>query len=251
MSTTPPVFAIHGWAFNAAVFEPLAAAFERDVFFSCDLAGHGRRRGETLGRDPDAIVRALLEKSPPRAVWLGWSLGGLLALGAALAAPERITALVLVATGPAFAAGPGWPLGVPRERLERMSAALTRDPEAMVAEFLALTVVASEHRGAVLQAERDALARGGTASASALADGLALLAAIDYRAALARIAAPALVIAGGRDRVVRPEAAEALAAGLLDSRLHLIDGAGHAPFLSHPLEFREVLRGFLATAADG
>lgn len=251
MNATLPLFAIHGWAFNAAVFDPLAATLETRRFSACDLAGHGRRHGEMLGRDPAAVVRRLLDEAPPRAIWLGWSLGGLLALGAALVAPRRVAALVLISIGPAFAGGPEWPPGMPRERLERMSAALARDPDATVAEFLGLTVVGSEHRGDALRAERDALARGGTADEAALADGLALLATIDHRATLPRIAAPTLVVTGDRDRIVGPEAAQALAAGLVHGRLRVIDGAGHAPFLSHPREFGVALQGFLADIGDG
>lgn len=250
MSEALPVFAIHGWAFNAAVFDSLAPILGIRGFSACDLAGHGRRRGETLGRDPEAVVRGLLEEAPSRAVWLGWSLGGLLALGAALAAPERVAALVLVSIGPAFSGGPDWPLGMPPERLERMSASLARDHEATVAEFLALSVVGSRHRGDALRAERDALACGGIAAKAALADGLALLAKIDHRTALPRIVMPALVLTGGRDRIVRPESARALAAGLSNARLHVIDDAGHVPFLSHPDEFGEALDDFLTAIAD-
>jgi pimeloyl-[acyl-carrier protein] methyl ester esterase len=55
---------------------------------------------------------------------------------------------------------------------------------------------------------------------------------------------PTLVIAGAHDRIVRPAAARAQAA-LADARYVEFTGAAHAPFLSHPKRFAEVVGGFL------
>ncbi|MGH8274996.1 MAG: pimeloyl-ACP methyl ester esterase BioH [Gammaproteobacteria bacterium] len=246
-----PVFALHGWALNAAVFAPLLDWVGGHWLMTPDLPGHGRRHAEVLGRDPAALAARLLEEAPDEAVWLGWSLGGLVAQAAAFAAPERISALILVATTASFIERPGWPEGMPRDRLETMATDLERDPETTVNDFLTMQVHPSAAGRAALRGLRKALAERGQASDEALADGLALLETMDYRAQLARFDKPVLVIAGGRDRLVRPEAARALAAGFPDSSLVMIEQAGHAPFLSHPEECRTVLHNFLKTVDDG
>lgn len=243
-----PVFALHGWALNAAVFAPLGDRIAGRRLIACDLPGHGRRRDERLGRDPAALAARLLDEAPPRAVWLGWSLGSLIALAAALAAPERVAALVLVAGTASFVTRPGWLQGMPRKRLERMGADLARDPETTVNDFLTWQVRANAHGRRALEGLRGALAERGAASNAALADGLALLEDMDYRAALEDIGTPALVVAGARDRLVRPRAAQVLAEGLPAGRLAMIEEAGHVPFLSHPEEFRAALHGFLAAS---
>ncbi|MGH8428097.1 MAG: alpha/beta fold hydrolase [Gammaproteobacteria bacterium] len=251
MTEPLPVFALHGWALNAAVFDSLRADFAGRRFVAPDLPGHGLRRGERLGRDAGELIDRLLAEAPVRSIWLGWSLGSLLALGAASRAPERIAAMIMVTGAATFMARPGWPQGLPRERLERMAADLARDPVDAVNDFMTLQVVASAAGRKGLRGLKTALAARGRASPEALADGLSLLETMDWRAALAHIRMPVLLVAGAHDRLVHSEAARATAAGLADGRLELFPEAAHAPFLSQPDEFRAVMADFLAAIHDG
>ena len=95
----------------------------------------------------------------------------------------------------------------------------------------------------VLTALRSALARG-AAQPEALAHGLERLRNADLRPALPLVRVPALVIAGTRDRIVRPAASRALAA-LADARYVEFADAAHAPFLSHPRQFAQLVDGFV------
>jgi len=232
-----PVFALHGWALNAAVFDPFAGSLAGRGLQVVDLPGHGSRRDEPLGRDADAVAEALLAHAPSRAVWLGWSLGGMLALAAAARRPERIGGLILVAAAPSFVARPGWPAGMPAGRLRRMAADLLEDPVRTVNDFLTLQVLSSASGRTALRGLRGALRDRGMAAPAALADGLTLLEQMDLRAALDTLEMPVLVAAGGRDRLVHPDAARALTEALPNGELALFDDAGHAPFLSHPAAF--------------
>ncbi|MDQ2696376.1 MAG: alpha/beta fold hydrolase, partial [Pseudomonadota bacterium] len=67
----------------------------------------------------------------------------------------------------------------------------------------------------------------------------------DLRAELAAIRCPALLLMGQRDRLVPAGCGPAMAALLPATRLHLFEGAGHAPFFSHPEAFVRHLREFL------
>ena len=99
-----------------------------------------------------------------------------------------------------------------------------------------------ERRTGVARAAQPSSARTANRIARALAAGLGILRAVDLRDDLPRIAQPALVIAGERDRLTPPEAGRELATRLPSARFHLIERAGHAPFLSHPDEvLREVI----------
>jgi pimeloyl-[acyl-carrier protein] methyl ester esterase len=53
------------------------------------------------------------------------------------------------------------------------------------------------------------------------------------------------VIAGQRDKLTPPEASHYLAQGIPNARLVEIEGAAHAPFLSHPDIFVEQVSEFL------
>ena len=68
--------------------------------------------------------------------------------------------------------------------------------------------------------------------------------ALDVTHVLADIKVPALVIAGERDRLTPPGAAERLARGLPDAELVVIGDAGHTPMLEAHARVTELLRDF-------
>ncbi len=76
-----------------------------------------------------------------------------------------------------------------------------------------------------------------------LADALRLLRDTDLRPVLSRITTPTLVVGGERDALVPIEATRALAAALPQATHVAIEGAAHAPFLSHRQAFLAALRG--------
>ena len=103
--------------------------------------------------------------------------------------------------------------------------------------FLALQTLGDENAAQALRALRSRLGTHGEPDARALAAGLGILRAVDLRDDLPRIAHPALVIAGERRPIDaaagRPRTGDG---GCRAARFHLIERAGHAPFLSHPDE---------------
>jgi len=240
-----PIFALHGWGLNAAVLSPLNGAFGGHQVLAVDLPGHGRRREEPFGRNLEPLVEDLLEQAPPHAVWLGWSLGGMLALAAASTAPNRIAALVTVAASPSFVARPDWPEGMPTARLRRMAADLAADPERTVNDFLTLQVLASRGGRGALRQLQAALHDRGMAARQALDDGLHLLETMDLRPHLAGLKPPLLAMGGARDRLVQPEAIREMAKQVPGAETLVFDDAAHAPFLSHRAEFVAGVTGFL------
>lgn len=233
---TIPVVALHGWGLNRRVFDAFAPRLEREVI-TLDLPGHGLAiepaAMQQAGWDIEAIATLLLDRMPPRAIVLGWSLGGTLALQLAAQAPARVAALVLIATTPRFAVATDWPHGADPLVLERFAAQLTKDWRRTVQEFLALQVRGDRDAITTLAALHAALTAHGECSKETLQRAVALLHAADLRGLLPRITQPALVIAGQYDRVVHPAASRDLATQLLNGEFLEIPRCGHAPFLSH------------------
>lgn len=63
---------------------------------------------------------------------------------------------------------------------------------------------------------------------------------------LAEVAVPTLVIHGSDDKIVPLEGGRALAAGIPHSKLVIVEGAGHVPTLTFPLEVADAINSFFA-----
>jgi pimeloyl-[acyl-carrier protein] methyl ester esterase len=198
----------------------------------------------------DVIVDELAAQFDEPLAVCGWSLGGQIALRWAMRHPQQISRLALVASTPCFVRQPGWECALAAETLAEFAAALQQDYTLTLRRFLALQVRGSERERELLAALRGALASRGVPDLGALQAGLEILRDCDLRGALPGIHQPALVVAGERDTLTPPQAARYLAAQLPDARLVLIEGAAHAPFLSHPDEFVMQLKRFMENKND-
>jgi pimeloyl-[acyl-carrier protein] methyl ester esterase len=245
------VVLLHGWSLNVRVWDGLVRELaQRFRVIAIDLPGHGRSDWDPRATTPAAQAWRVHETLAPlteRYALLGWSLGGQLALDLAAALPAGIERLVLIATTPRFLAGPNWRCGTPRPLLARLAHRLHSEGERAVSDFLQLQARGSAPRTAarVVAKLRVALSTHGRARPEALMSGLVRLRDGDLRPALSLVRVPALVMAGQRDRIVRPAASRALAAALPHAHYVEVAGAAHAPFLSHPVQFARQLGGFL------
>ena len=70
----------------------------------------------------------------------------------------------------------------------------------------------------------------------------------DYRKDLPNISTPTLIIAGHEDGVRKPIDAESIHQGIPNSRLEVIDKAGHLMNMEQPERFNQVLLEFLTCA---
>ena len=237
----PALVLIHGWALHGGVFAPLVKHLREDFTVHCvSLPGHGRSRDDTVPFTLDACMRDIAAQIP-QALWVGWSLGGLIALKAA-AHGAGIRALAMLAATPRFTAAPDWPEGVAPAVLERFSTELAQDYRGTLERFVALGTLGSPTARQDLRLLRAALYDRGEPTAMALAAGLDLLAHSDLRHLLPQLAVPSLWMAGARDRLVHPHAMAAAAALAPRACIDVIAGAGHAPFLAHAEYIATALR---------
>lgn len=241
----PDLFLIHGWMMNLRCWDGLVARFKDHCRLTAvDLPGHGGslRSSHSLTR-PRRLVSDLLRLAPDNAVWIGWSLGGMLAQLAAQAAPERVRALVSVGMGSRYTAAADWPYGVNRTLFKTAARLFVVSPEWALRRLIERQLFGSE---------RQKHARTLISSLAAmpwdkqeLKAGLDFLKAADARDAMRQFSKPALFVAGERDLIIRVENLEQ--SGRLASRGRCVSvaGAGHAPFLSHSPEFADALGGFI------
>jgi pimeloyl-[acyl-carrier protein] methyl ester esterase len=224
----PDLVLIHGWGLHSGIWNSLLPLLEIHFRVTCiDLPGHGRSRwnGEVA---LDDMVQAVLAVAPPRAGWVGWSLGGLVALRAALLQPASVSALVLIASTPCFTRRPGWQSAMLPELLDTFAADLEQDYQRTLNRFLALQVRGALHATEALKRLRATLHAGGPPQLAGL-----------------HLQCPALLLMGERDTLVPGAAGRATARLLPHAQLAVIDAAGHAPFLSAPDVVANSLQRFL------
>jgi len=246
---------LHGWGMNAAVWDALPAGLTAHrVQHRIELPGHGESPFEPawaagygcLWRWADACLAA----APPRAVWLGWSLGGLVALAAALRAPTRVRALILMTTSPRFIRAADWTPAMPESTLAQFHEGLLADPAGTLSRFLVTQVRGSDHAHAVLRTLRHELTQRPAPHPDALALGLDLLRDEDLRGPLPDLRCPSLWLFGDRDTLVPSGVAERVELLNDKARTQVIQGAAHAPFLSHPRETADAIQSFLEGLDD-
>jgi pimeloyl-[acyl-carrier protein] methyl ester esterase len=238
---------LHGWGMNAAVWTGLPAPLTDGwPIAAIELPGHGASPFPHGALDLDQWADACLALAPQRAVWLGWSLGGLVALAVALRAPDRVAGLILMAATPRFVRAPDWPAAMAGETLGQFHSGLLSDPAGTLDRFLSLQVRGSEAARGTLRTLRRELAARPAPDPRALAIGLDLLRDGDLRPRLAELSCPSLWLFGSHDTLVPASAAPAVSALLPAARVRVVGGAAHAPFLSHPGETAALIGDFLA-----
>ena len=224
--TAPRILALHGWGRRAADFGP---ALEGLSYLAPDLPGFGASPPpkQAIGsREYAAAVEPLLDELEPRAVLVGHSFGGRVALHLANRHPARFAGLVL--TG-----APLVRLTVGRKphpifRLGRWAGGRGLIPAAQV-ERLRERYGSSDYRAA-RGVMRDVLVR--TINES-------------YDAELANLNLPVVLVWGADDRQVPLSVAEGLTARVSTAELQVLAGVGHAVPLEAPQALREAVEEML------
>jgi pimeloyl-[acyl-carrier protein] methyl ester esterase len=244
----PDLILIHGWAMHAGIFAPLTRLLTQQFrVHLVDLPGHGTNANGDSDCDPTTCA-AILSNMLPRAIWVGWSLGGVVALHAGLNHANKVRGFVEIAASPRFTLAPDWPHGVARDVFAQFAAGLQNDYRGTIERFLALETLGSEHARAELREMKTHVFDRGEPSLKALNEGLHTLDTTDLRARLSELTVPSLWIAGRRDRLV-PAAAMRWAAAHSPQSSFVDISSGHAPFISHAVEVAASIIDFAAGLA--
>lgn len=244
--TGPDLVLLHGWGMSSDIWGDFTDRLaERYRVTLIDLPGLGRS-APAGDMSLDMVVEALLDAAPERAHWVGWSLGGQLALACAERAPERLKSLSLIAANPCFIAREDWPCAMAPQVFDAFVASLADNKAKTLQRFAALQTRGSASARDELKRLKGVMA---TAEPQALAAALVLLQA-DLRPTLAALNCPAQLILGTEDQLV--PAGLATSARKLNHRLgaQVLEQSAHLPFVSHADEVLIMLNA-LVRQVDG
>lgn len=244
---------LHGWGANHRVFDDLLPLLKDFELTLLDLPGYGDRVRETSPSSIEEITQRCLDDAPDQAIWLGWSLGGMVAMQSAIwdadrvgnGSSRRVRALCLVNTTPCFTVAEDWHHGISTDGLQSFAQQLTHDYEKTLADFLLLQAGKKANARLVAEKVAERVQQLPMPSESTLLAGIECLDKTDMRQSLDKISAPVQIISGRLDRVIRPQASEYLA-NMLRAK-HIQFNQGHAPFLTQPAEFSQALIDFVST----
>jgi 2-succinyl-6-hydroxy-2,4-cyclohexadiene-1-carboxylate synthase len=230
----------HGFTQTGKSWQPIVHALAgRYRALTPDLPGHGdfaERRPASFAAC-DAYLRALMRRPFTLA---GYSMGGRIALHAALSLGPVVERLVLIGASPGIAD--------PAERAARAAAdAALADrieaigADAFVREWGAQPLFAGMPRGVAELAEEDRLRNTASGLAAALRGlGTGVMPPMWDR--LGELTVPVELVVGERDEKFRAIASR-MEAALPDARTHVVEGAGHAVHLETPDRVVELLAG--------
>jgi pimeloyl-ACP methyl ester carboxylesterase len=245
----PPLLLVNGYAASSADWDPaMLAALARSFTLICP---DNRGIGESELGDPDELTidamasdleRLLDALELERVALVGWSMGGYVAQRLALRSPQRVTAMVLLASAPAGpesvpAAPRFWRLltdhsGTPREQATRLIALLF--PPEVAPEI-------DRQFGEVVAAARAQLAP------TALQAQERALGAwhAEPQPAPGADSPPVLALCGGEDVVIPPQNTDALAALWPRGHAERLAGGGHAFMAQEPERVASLITAFL------
>jgi 2-succinyl-6-hydroxy-2,4-cyclohexadiene-1-carboxylate synthase len=248
----PPLVLLHGFTGSGASWARHVAIYACE--FTCvavDLPGHGQTSAPAdparyaMGRVVEDLVALCAQLGFARAAWLGYSMGGRLALGVGVLAPAVVSALVLEGASPGLNNAAGRAARVASD--EALAARLEREGlEPFIDYWERLPLFATQgrlpvERRAALRHQR--LANNPVGLANSLR-GMGQGAQPPFRDHLREVQIPVLLLAGEEDIKFRALAAE-MADALPDSRCALIPEAGHAAHFERPEAFNELVLAFL------
>ena len=243
---TPPVVLLHGQPGDAADWDPVLPLLEGLHVLVPTRPGYDGTRAGGFGVNAAAVVRLLDAEGIDRAVIVGHSWAGGVALRLALDAPQRVAALALLGS-----------IGSSKAvtRTDRLLAApLLGGSYARAADRLGARVarVAERASGSRLDAPAREVLRqrlAGMSTATWRAYAIEQRAFVHEAPALARqleeIDVPAVVAIGTRDVIVSARAQRDLAAHLPHAEVHEHDG-GHLVQLESP----EMVAGMVRRAVE-
>lgn len=239
-----PLIFSHALGLDLTMWDGLVALLPRELrLIRYDHRGHGGSDCPAPPYSMGAMIRdveQLIDHLGLRdCIFIGSSLGGLVAQGLAAKRADLIRALVLANTAAKIGTPASWQVRCDSVRKGGLGAIADQTIERWFPKPFRQTPDAAHWRARLLACRLD----GYIGAASAIAG-------TDLITPTSGLTLPALVIAGGQDGSTPADLVRELAELIPHSRFALIRNAGHLPAIDRPAEFSALLASFIADLPD-
>ncbi len=231
----PPLLLIHGSGGDRLHWPPQLRRLDTPVY-GLDLPGHGESPGEgerSIQAYVDHILNWMRELEISRAVWCGHSMGGAIAMTAALESADQVAGLVLVGTGARLRVSP--------DILE-----LTADPNRYqeAGELVTRWAFSPSASPRMLELGRE---RYGGGRPGVMHGDFSACDAFDIMDRVGAIQCPTLILCGEDDQLTPVKYSRYLEGQVPGAQLEIVPGAGHMVMLEKPEIVTNKIRSFLTT----
>ncbi|MFY7698293.1 MAG: alpha/beta fold hydrolase [Legionella sp.] len=227
-----PLVFFHGWGFSSKIWLPLIPnIIGQYKIFLVDLPGFGT----SSKMDWQTFKLLLLQDLPKQFSLVGWSMGGLLATRLAIEEPERVSALVNIASSPKFIQDQDWP-GIKKTMLNLFYRKLIHYPHQTLEKFINLQTAGHFDAYELVDS---------IPSLPALKVGLEYLVEYDLRSQLSQLSSRCCYLFGRLDSIVPIATLAVMKKNYPQFHYMAFDKSGHAPFLAEQAFFVAVLEEVL------
>jgi 3-oxoadipate enol-lactonase len=247
-SESLPIVLIHGFPFSSEMWKGQMQVLQ-DIkknlrVITHDLRGHGQSDvgdGQySIELLVDDLIALLDYLKITKTILCGFSMGGYIALRAIERNPDRFNALILCDT---MSAADSDEAKIRRANSIKL---VKKEGVGRFAEGFLKAVFAPKtfdiHPSIIDETRRMVLSNSPLGICGAL---LAMAGRTDTTEALSKINVPTLILVGEHDAVTPPSAAKNMHDRIPNSKLHLIENAGHMSNLENPVMFNKHLTNFL------
>ena len=217
---------LSGWGVDYRIWQMLSEYWPNTVEPSAvEWPGYGDSPALPTPTSIAALAERMAPELPSDAVWVGWSLGGLLATALLDYLPPP-KALLLLGAGNRFCSD-AQEDGVMHEELARFQRAFHRDPVATWQHFLRWQAQGEPNAREAHRQLRARLGETPQADTDTLTQGLIWLETLDNRALLAQPPCTIFSLAGAQDPLLSRRTRQ---------QSRALEAAGHCPMLSQPAQ---------------
>ena len=235
----PTLLLLHGFTHTGRSWDPVIAALEKSYLaLAPDLRGHGRA-GDWEPASLEAVIGDLASVTAAKYTLAGYSMGGRIALHAALALPHRVQRLVLIGASPGIA--PEHERAARRGVDERLAEQIESESIEQFAGNWAATALLADQPPEVRAATHTDRLRNTPPGLARALRGLGTGALPSLWDRLGELAMPVSLVVGERDEKFRAIATQ-MASAMPQAKLVVVPRAGHAVHLEDPTAVAAELR---------